>query len=93
MSKGVVVLLGNWHRGSCPTGVMVLRGSCPQGSCPQGSCPRDSCSRGSICFPCQDYNGKRWEKMENLVPKWEFYPIMGSLWGFQSDTRFVSSPT
>ena len=33
--------------GSCPTGVMVLGGSCPRGSCPQGSCPRGSCPRGS----------------------------------------------
>ena len=34
---------GNWQKGSCPTGVIVLQGSCPQGSCPQGSCPRGSC--------------------------------------------------
>ena len=40
MSPGVVVLVGNWQRGSCPMGVIVLRGSCPQGSCPRGSCPR-----------------------------------------------------
>ena len=38
---------GNWQRGSCPTGVMVLRGNCPKGSCPRGSCPRGSCPRGS----------------------------------------------
>ena len=38
---------GNWQRGSCPTGVMVLWGNCPQGSCPQGSCPQGSCPRGS----------------------------------------------
>ena len=40
MSPGVVVLVGNWQRGNCPMGVIVLRCSCPQGSCPQGSCPR-----------------------------------------------------
>ena len=47
MSLGVVVLVGNWQRGSFPTGVIVLQGSCPWGSCPQGSCPRGSCPRGS----------------------------------------------
>ena len=34
MSLGVVVLVGNWQSGSCPTGVIVLQGSCPRGSCP-----------------------------------------------------------
>ena len=29
MSKGVVVLGGNWQRGICPMGVIVLLGSCP----------------------------------------------------------------
>ena len=38
MSQEVVVLVGNWQRGSCPTGVIVLWGSCPWGSCLQGSC-------------------------------------------------------
>ena len=47
MSPGVVVLVGNWQRGSCPMGVIVLQGNCPQGSCPQGSCPQGSCPRGS----------------------------------------------
>ena len=45
MSLGVVVLVGNWHRGSCPMHVIVLQGSCPQGSCPRDSCPRGSCYR------------------------------------------------
>ena len=50
--KGVVALVGNWQRGCCPMGVIVLRGSCPWGSCPrgsclQGSCPMGSCPRGS----------------------------------------------
>ena len=40
MSQGVVVLVGNWQRGSCPMGVIVLWGSCLQDSCPRGSCPR-----------------------------------------------------
>ena len=47
MSPGVVVLVGNWQRGSCPMGVIVLWGSCPWGSCPQGSCTGDSCPRGN----------------------------------------------
>ena len=47
MSLGVVVLGGNRQRGSCPTGVIVLQGSCPRGNCPKGSCPRGSCPRGS----------------------------------------------
>ena len=47
MSLGVVVPGGNWQRGSCPTGVIVLQGSCPRGNCPKGSCPRGSCPRGS----------------------------------------------
>ena len=47
MSLWVVVLVGNWQRGSFPTGVKVLQGSCPQCSCPQGSCARGSCPRGS----------------------------------------------
>ena len=57
---GVIVLRGNcptnrgncpW--GNCPTGVMVLGGSCPGGNCPRGSCPmgvvvlRGSCPWGS----------------------------------------------
>ena len=33
MSLGVVVLEVNWQRDSCPTGVIVLQGGCPQGSC------------------------------------------------------------
>ena len=49
MFLGVVVLGGNWQRGSCPTGVSVLQGSCSRGNCPQGSCPRGSCHRG--CCP------------------------------------------
>ena len=28
MSQGIVVLVGNWQRGSCPTGLTVLQGSC-----------------------------------------------------------------
>ena len=59
MSQGVVVLVGNWQRDSCPMGTIVLQGSCPRGSCPQGSCPRGSCPKGSCprgscpqgCFP------------------------------------------
>ena len=47
MSLGVGVLMGNWQRGNCFMGVIVLQGSCPQGSCPKGSCPRGSCPRGS----------------------------------------------
>ena len=47
MSQMVVDLVDNWQRGSCPTGVIVLWGSCPRGSCPQGSCLRGSCSRCS----------------------------------------------
>ena len=48
VAPGVIVLGGgNWQRGSCSAGVIVLWSSCPQGSCPQGSCPRDSCPRGS----------------------------------------------
>ena len=35
MSKGVVVLVGNWPRGSCLIGLIVLQGSCPRGSCPR----------------------------------------------------------
>ena len=31
---------GNCPWGNCPTGVMVLGGSCPWGNCPGGSCPR-----------------------------------------------------
>ena len=31
MFLGVVVLGGNWQRGSCPTGVSVLQGKCPTG--------------------------------------------------------------
>ena len=54
---------GNCPWGNCPTGVIVLGGSCPgvncpggscprgvialRGSCPQGSCPQGSCPRGS----------------------------------------------
>ena len=44
---------GNCPRGNCPTGVVVLGGSCPGGNCPQGSCPigvivlRGSYPRGS----------------------------------------------
>ena len=38
--KGVVVLVGNWQRGSCSMGVIVLWGTCPTGSCLRGSCPR-----------------------------------------------------
>ena len=30
---------GNCPQGNCPTGVMVLGGSCPGGNCPRGSCP------------------------------------------------------
>ena len=58
--RGVIVLRGNCPtnrgncpRGNCPTGVMVLGGSCPGGNCPGGSCPRGvialrgSCPRGS----------------------------------------------
>ena len=60
---GVVALRGNCPQGNCPTGVMVLGGSClgsncPRGSCPmgvivlwgsclRGSCPQGSCPRGS----------------------------------------------
>ena len=55
MSVGVVVLVGNWLRGRCPTWVIVLQGSCPQGSCPQGSCPRDSCPR-TIFLNCMVMN-------------------------------------
>ena len=40
MSRGVVVLGGNWQSGSCPMGVIVLQGSCPRDNCRQGSCPR-----------------------------------------------------
>ena len=47
MSLGVVVLVGNWQRCSCPTGVIVIQGSCPWGNCPQGSCSRGGCQRGS----------------------------------------------
>ena len=36
MSHGAVVLRGNWQRGSCPIGVMVLVISCPRGSSFQG---------------------------------------------------------
>ena len=46
MSLGVIVLGGNWQRGSYPTGVIVVQGSCPLSSCPQGSFPRGSCPRG-----------------------------------------------
>ena len=53
MSLGLVVLVGNWQRDSCPTGVIVLQGSCPKSSCPKGSCPRGSCPRGS-CPRTQD---------------------------------------
>ena len=58
--RGVIVLRGNCPtnsgncpRGNCPTGVMVLGGSCSGGNCPRGSCPmgvivlRGSCPRGS----------------------------------------------
>ena len=31
MSLGLVVPVGNWQRGSCPTGVIVLQVSCPWG--------------------------------------------------------------
>ena len=48
MFLGVVVLVGNWQRGNCPTGAIILQGSCPEGCCPQGSCPRGSCPRGSV---------------------------------------------
>ena len=44
---GVVVLGGDEQWDSCPTGVIVLQGSCPRGSCPQGSCPRGCCPRDS----------------------------------------------
>ena len=44
--------------GSCPIGVIVLRGSCPQGSCPQGSCPRGSCPRASCPRIRGGYAGK-----------------------------------
>ena len=46
MSQGVVALGGNWQRGSCPTGLIVLQGSCPWGNCTQGSCPRGSFPSG-----------------------------------------------
>ena len=29
--EGEVVLVGNWQRGSCFTGVIVQRGNCPTG--------------------------------------------------------------
>ena len=48
--KRIFVLVGYWQRGSCPTGVIVLWGSCPQGSCPQGSCPQGSCPRGNCLW-------------------------------------------
>ena len=38
MSQLVVVLIGNWERGSCPMGVIVLQGNCPQLNCPKCSC-------------------------------------------------------
>ena len=43
--NGVVVLIGNWQRGSCLSGVILLWGSCPQGSCHTGSCSRGSCPK------------------------------------------------
>ena len=46
------VLGGNWQKGSCPRGVIVLWGRCPRASypkymysCPSGNCLRDSCPR------------------------------------------------
>ena len=48
---GVVVPRGNCptNEGSCPIGVIVLRGSCPQGGCPWGSCPRGSFPSSWVC--------------------------------------------
>ena len=46
MSLGLVVLVGNWQRGSCPMGLIVLQSNCPRHSCFQGSSPRGSCLRG-----------------------------------------------
>ena len=40
--KEIVVLMGNWQRGSYPTRVFFQWGSCPRGSNPQGSCLRGS---------------------------------------------------
>ena len=45
MSLGVVFLVGNCQRGSCPIWVIVLGGSCLRGSCLRGSCLRGSCPR------------------------------------------------
>ena len=40
MSLGVVVLGGNWQRGSCPMGIIVLHGSCPWVVVPRVAVPR-----------------------------------------------------
>ena len=52
MSLGVVVIWSDWQKGSCPTGVIVLRGNCPKGSCPKGSCPRGRCPRTVYMYTC-----------------------------------------
>ena len=60
------------NSGSCPMGVIVPWGSCPQGSCHQDSCPRGSncprtCKNASVVMD----NPRREYKMESEVERYD----------------------